>query len=275
VLEVGLGGRLDATNVISPVVAAIVSIDFDHQAQLGHTIEQIAREKAGIVKAGIPVVCGALPSEALAVVAQVCRDRGATLIRADTDASLAARIRAMPLALKGAHQARNAAVAVKVLQALDDAGIRVDQRAIDEGLTRTVWPARLEEFEADGSRVIVDAAHNPAGARALADYIAAELPDGVTLVFGAMRDKAIDEMLAALSRIARHTICTTAPSPRALDADTLAARALGAGHVRVEAAADPDEALTRALATHRPVVIAGSIFLAGPLRERLARGILR
>src|SRR5262249_12638698 len=117
VLEVGLGGRLDATNIVSPIAAAIVSIDFDHQAQLGHSLASIAYEKAGIIKPGIPVVCGAMPAEALDVISRRCVELGATLIRADDDAALAARVAAMPLALAGAHQQANAAVAIRLLDA--------------------------------------------------------------------------------------------------------------------------------------------------------------
>ena len=119
VLEVGLGGRLDSTNIVSPIAAAIVSIDFDHQEQLGHSLASIAAEKAGVIKPGIPVVCGPLPPEALEVIASVCAERGAALIRTDTDAALAGRIETMPVSLPGAHQRANAAVALRLLEVID------------------------------------------------------------------------------------------------------------------------------------------------------------
>jgi dihydrofolate synthase/folylpolyglutamate synthase len=100
VLEVGLGGRLDATNIVTPIAAAVVSIDFDHEEQLGHTLASIAAEKAGVIKPGIPVVCGPLPAEALGVIAAVCDEQGATLIRTDTDTALAARVASLPVALR-------------------------------------------------------------------------------------------------------------------------------------------------------------------------------
>jgi dihydrofolate synthase/folylpolyglutamate synthase len=277
VLEVGLGGRLDATNIVSPAAAAIVSIDIDHEAQLGDTIASIAAEKAGIVKPGIPVVCGPLPDEALRVISAICVERGATLIRTDLDRSLAQRVAAMRLSLAGAHQRANAAVAVKLLETIDaDASrrIRVDSDAIREGLAGTVWPGRLETFDTKGCRVVLDAAHNPAGARALASYLQGVAPEGVTLVFGAMKDKAVVDMLSALAPGVRRVFCTTAPNPRAAPATELAAIAERIG-MNAEAVEDPLAALDRACGLGAMVAVAGSIFLLGPVRERLARDILR
>jgi dihydrofolate synthase / folylpolyglutamate synthase len=287
-LEVGLGGRLDATNIVSPIAAAIVSIDFDHQAQLGHTLSSIAAEKAGIVRPGIPVVCGQLPAEALGVIVEICSREGARLIRADLDVASqrVARdamtfvtprttVRDVRLALAGLHQAGNAAVAVRLLDELHDLGYTTDADSVRTGLERTVWPARLERFTIGGCRLLVDAAHNPAGARALASYLREHAPEGVTLVFGAMKDKAVDEMLAALASVATLTICTTAPTPRAMEADRLAELARPR-HVRVDVEPDPYVAVARACqASSSLVVIAGSIFLVGPVRDRLARDILR
>jgi dihydrofolate synthase/folylpolyglutamate synthase len=277
VLEVGLGGRLDSTNIVSPIAAAIVSIDLDHEEQLGHTIAAIAAEKAGVIKPGIPVVCGPLPADALDVIARVCDDQGATLIRTDTDAALAARVAALPLALPGDHQKANALVALGLLEAIDRdqaRGLRIPADAMREGLTRAFWPGRLETFTVNGCRVLLDAAHNPAGARALASYLREIVPGGVTLVFGVMRDKAVRDMLTSLAPVVASVICTTAPSPRALTADELAALAREL-HLRADAVADPVQAVTRACGERRPVVVAGSIFLIGPVREWLAHDILR
>jgi len=277
ILEVGLGGRLDATNIVSPVMAAIVSIDFDHQAQLGHEITSIAAEKAGIIKPGIPVVCGPLPAEALAVIERVCDERQARLIQTAADGRLAARVADIPLALSGAHQRANAAVAMQLLDLIDgDPGLRlpIPAQAIRTGFATAAWPGRLETFQWNGCRVLIDAAHNPAGARALAAHLREVAPGGVTLVFGAMQDKAIAEMLAALAPAVASIICTTAASPRAAaahDLAPLAARTVADVH----AIADPFEALRLACTHNRLVVVAGSIFLIGPLRERLARDILR
>jgi dihydrofolate synthase/folylpolyglutamate synthase len=277
VLEVGLGGRLDSTNIVSPIAAAIVSIDFDHEEQLGHTLASIAAEKAGVVKPGIPVVCGPLPAEALEVIAAVCAERGATLIRTDTDAALGDRVASLPIALPGAHQKANAAVALRLLEVIDGdraRGLRVGAEATRAGLTTAVWPGRIERLSHDGCPVLLDAAHNPAGARALASYLSETAPDGVTLVFGAMRDKAVREMLTALSPAVRSIVCVTAPSPRAMTAEALAelARELG---LQADAVADPVDGVRRACGQRRLVVVAGSIFLIGPVREWLLRDILR
>jgi dihydrofolate synthase/folylpolyglutamate synthase len=277
VLEVGLGGRLDSTNIVSPIAAAIVSIDFDHEEQLGHTLASIAAEKAGVVKAAIPVVCGPLPAEALEVIAAVCAERGATLIRTDADKALAERVAELPLSLPGAHQQANAAVALRLLEAIDadrGSGMHVAAEAMRAGLTGTVWPGRIERFNHGGCALLLDAAHNPAGARALASYLSATAPDGVTLVFGAMRDKAVSEMLTALSPAARSIVCVTAPTPRALTAEELAGIAAGLG-LHAEAVADPIDGVRRACAHDRLVVVAGSIFLIGPVRDWLGRDILR
>jgi dihydrofolate synthase/folylpolyglutamate synthase len=274
VLEVGLGGRLDSTNIVSPIAAAIVSIDFDHEEQLGPTLASIAAEKAGVIKPGIPVVCGALPAEALTVIAAVCAEQRATLIRTDGDAALAARVASMPIGLRGGHQQANAAVALRLLDAVNEDGVPVPEEAMRAGLATAVWPGRLEAFTARSCEILLDAAHNPAGARALASYLEAEFPAGVTLVFGAMRDKALREMLGALLPAAAAIVCTTAPSPRAMPAAELAAVVGGLGS-RAEVVPDPIEAVARACERGKPVVVAGSIFLIGPVRKWLERDILR
>jgi len=269
ILEVGLGGRLDATNIVSPIAGAIVSIDFDHQAQLGNSLFSIATEKAGIGRAGIPLVIGDMPVEAREAVAATCHERGGILIDAGRDTRVATFVaKAAPLALPGRHQMANASVAVRLLQTLNDAGIQVSDEAISSGLKRTRWPGRLETFDVRGCRVLLDAAHNPAGARALAEYLREAAPDGVSLVFGAMKDKAAREMLEALRPVTTRIFLTSAPTPRAVDAESLGAIARKAGFTP-EIVPDPFDALVHACAAGAPVVVAGSISLIGPVRERL------
>ncbi len=283
VLEVGLGGRLDATNVVTPVATAITSIDYDHQAQLGDSLEAIAFEKAGIVKPGIPVICGPLPPPADAVVMEVCSARGARIVRAIervrideragslTIATPSRTLDNVRLALRGAHQRDNAAVAVALLEALGETGFPVPDTALRAGLEQARWPARLELFSWRGVEVLLDAAHNPAGARALAAYLGEIGWTGVTLVFGAMRDKDVAGMLRPVLPCCARVICTTAPNARALPADELAALAtrLAKRAAQVEAVADPADALERARAHGGRIVGAGSIFLIGPLRDIL------
>jgi dihydrofolate synthase/folylpolyglutamate synthase len=287
VLEVGLGGRLDATNVVTPLAAAITSIALDHQAQLGTTIASVAREKAGIIKTGIPVVCGPLPEDAERVISETCRERRARMIRtADrvtatveltaegTHVSLRTpryRVDAVPLALRGRHQAVNAATAVTLLEELDALGVRVTPRALRAGLSSTRWPGRLERFHLGSTEILLDAAHNPAGAMALAEYLQETGWSDATLVFGAMRDKDASGMLTPLCRSVSRLICTTAPGPRAATASELAviARAT-AGCPPPRTIDEPEAAMRLACADTAHVVVAGSIFLIGPLR-----GILR
>jgi len=295
VIEVGLGGRLDATNVITPMAAVITSIDFDHQELLGETLESIAREKAGVIKPGIPVIVGPVAPGAHAVIEATCRERGARLVNvgervrvtasvpvAGADGATTVTLEAgderlgdVRLALRGRHQISNAAVAFCLMTELDQLGglgLRLDPGAMRAGLTDARWPGRLERLQWRGSDVLLDAAHNPAGARALADYLRETGWTDVTLVIGVMRDKDAIGMLSALLPFCARLVCTTPPSPRALDAESLAADAsrILSAPASVVAIADPAAAMAHACRAGARVVAAGSIFLIGPLR-----GILR
>ena len=273
VLEVGLGGRLDATNVVTPIAAAITSIALDHQAQLGDTLEAIAWEKAGIIKPGVPVVRGEMPAGAARVIETVAAERGARVVRARDCVALPDILAGGTLALRGGHQEGNAQVAACLLGEIDAAGIAVDGGAIRRGLTDVAWPGRLERFAYDGADVLLDAAHNPDGARALARYlIGAELAP-VTLVFGAMQDKDVAAMLAELAPACEAIICTTADSPRAMAAEALGALAssTAAASWSVSAVPSPEAALRAAAHRSSRIVVAGSIFLIGPLRGILRR----
>ena len=288
VLEVGLGGRLDATNVVTPLVAAITSIDIDHAAQLGHTIAEVAWEKAGIIKPEVPVVLGPVPPDAERVITDVARQRNARVIRIGTDvvlesrtesgrttvgiASSRRRLNEVVLGLSGRHQASNAATATAVLDALGDRGFPVDDPAARRALMNPEWPGRLERFSHRACEVLLDAAHNPAGARALAAYLREAGWQPVTLLFGVMRDKDIAGMLDALLPVCEAVIATTAPSARAAAASEIVAIVEGARQRPriVEAVDRPDAALARACELGNRVVAAGSLFLIGPLR-----GILR
>jgi dihydrofolate synthase/folylpolyglutamate synthase len=282
VLEVGLGGRLDATNIVMPIAAAITSIDFDHQAHLGDTLESIAREKAGIIKPGIAVVCGPLPEPAERIIGAIATHAGARVVRAANVVRVARRpdgtidfasprhtLDEVRLALAGEHQVDNATVVVALLAELDRLGIPVDERAARSGLSDAIWPGRLERVPTAAAEVILDAAHNPAGATALSRYLTEIGWTDCVLVFGAMRDKDVPAMLAALSPVCRRVVCTTASNPRAVPADELATLAAGIAGWTVDADSSPAAALERALRAGGRVVAAGSIFLIGPLRDIL------
>lgn len=288
VVEVGLGGRHDATNVVAAPVAAITSIGMDHMAQLGNTPELIAAEKAGVIMPGATVVSGVVETGPAGVIAGACASRHATLIRAHDDTRLdveeadgACRVviesprRAYPritLALPGRHQADNARVAVRVLEVLEDAGIGGGVEATVTGLSEARWPGRIERRELpNGVQIVLDGAHNPAGADALAAWWRRAAFAPATLVTACMRDKDVDGLLRPLLPLADAVIATAVPFPRALPPDALAAHvaALAPG-LPVTTAPTPAEAMAHASRGHSRVVVAGSLFLVGAVRDWLA-----
>src|SRR5438093_2077983 len=217
VIEVGLGGRLDSTNVITPMAAAITSIALDHEQYLGSTIESIAAEKAGIIKPNVPVVVGDLPREAEMVVERVAQAQNAVIITAFDGVTVQrvpdgregmARIRLrtpardygeLTLALRGSHQISNAIVAVRILELLDTEDVRIPREAIAHGLMHVAWPGRLDHRRLpDGREMLLDAAHNPAGAASLAAYLADTFDEKPPLVFAAMADKDVKRMFEVL-----------------------------------------------------------------------------
>ena len=265
VLEVGLGGRLDATNVVTPIATAITSIAFDHQQYLGSTLADIAFEKAGIIKPGVPIVVGELDAEARDVIVRVARERGARLVeaaRSDADG--------FAIGLRGAHQAINAAVAVRLLELVDGAGVRVPREAAAEGVRNPHWPARLDErVLSDGRSLLLDAAHNPAGAAALASYLQADPPPR-PLVFAAMRDKDVDSMLRALLPAVSRLVVTRASNARSAEPRALADRAhVIAPAIAITVEDSLDAALADAWRDSPRVVVAGSIFLLGDVMQRV------
>lgn len=270
IVEVGLGGRFDATNVLTPKISAITSIALDHERHLGHTLSDIAFEKAGIAKPGVPLVIGRLPTEAAARVARVAADVGAPIV--DAHASRTDRKwPALTLALPGRHQLENAAVAVAILERWSAFVSEVSTEAIVTGLTECEWPARLEWLRLPrGGEVLIDAAHNPAGAEALASYLKDTSSPRLPIVFAAMADKDVAGMITALLPVASLFVATTVPHSRARPADEMAAeiRQYAPG-MRVIAAAPPEAAVARALEHSPKVAAAGSIYMVGPLRARL------
>ena len=263
-VEVGLGGRFDATNVIQPRVCAITSIDFDHERHLGTTLEQIAFEKAGIIKAATPVVLGAMPAPAHRVIVEVARTHHAPVI----EARPAADGVPVPLALPGAHQRHNAAVAAEVLRAFaPNTGTR---DVIRSAISDVQWPARLEWLKLpDGCRVLVDAAHNPAGAAALAEYVR-QRGTSLPMVLGMMRDKNVDGIVTSVAAAVTKFVAVPVDSPRALPPQELATRIRQLlPHIACDVAESAEEAVARECSRSGAVMVAGSIFLVGPLRARL------
>ncbi|HET9705633.1 MAG TPA: cyanophycin synthetase [Vicinamibacterales bacterium] len=270
IVEVGLGGRFDATNVLAPAITAITSIAMDHEKHLGHTLSQIAFEKAGIAKRGVPLVIGRLPAEAAARITAVAAEVGAVIVDAH-DTTTGRKYAPYKLSLAGRHQVENAAVAVAILEQWSTLVSHVPTDAIVKGLTDCHWPGRLEWLRLPrGGEILIDAAHNPAGAAALASYLSDTRSAKLPIVFAAMRDKDVAGMIAALAPAASEFIATTVPHGRAWTADEMAAaiRACGVS-LPVATAAPPEAAVERALQRSPKAVAAGSIYMIGPLRARL------
>lgn len=288
VLEVGMGGRFDATNVVSPIAAAIPSIDLDHQEHLGATLAEIAFEKAGVIKPGMLVVTAETKSEPLAVLRRVCRERGATLVESvhgvETSVTLRdgvtvaeistdiARYGPVRMGLRGRHQVRNACVALRLLERLGSRGISVTREAIVAGLTDTRWPGRLELVPVGDHRsLVLDAAHNVASVEAFAAYVGEVWPDGLPVVFAAFGDKDVAGMARALGSAASMLVCAPLDSQRALAPDDLARRLAEARpDLRVEVATSLSSALETAWTQGDLIGATGSAFLVGELIDHLA-----
>jgi dihydrofolate synthase / folylpolyglutamate synthase len=286
VVEVGMGGRLDATNLSDPLLSVITPIAFDHREMLGDTLAAIAREKAGILRPGRPALAWIEDEEPAAAVRAVAAGLG-TLLRFASDEvriegvepqgwegqrvrlSTPVRRYDLRLALLGDHQARNLGLAVRAAEVLSELGFeRLDARAIAAGAAACRWPGRLEVVDLpDGRRVLLDAAHNEAGAAVLAAFLA-RCGEPVDLLFGALADKDVRGMLSDLAPHARNLVLTMPPSPRAKPPEELAALLQDRTGVLVEP--DPGRALDRALTLGGGFLVAcGSIFLTGEVRKGL------
>lgn len=290
VLEVGLGGRLDATNVCQPEVCVITSISRDHTHLLGSEIHQIAREKAGIIKTGVPVISGVVNSPAREVIAEVCQQRGASLRQLETDfhyqhvraadsQAIGGRVGVqttqhkfddLPLPLLGEHQAHNAALAVTAVAELMDRGWKIDLPAIRLGLQQVQWPARIEIVGQD-PLIIVDAAHNWASISALIQTLDEHFPDRSRVaIFAATRDKDVQGMLRQLLPRFDTIILTCYQSnPRSVPVEQLFAMTRTVSDRHVHLAADPRVAwnMARKLASPRDLIcITGSFFIAAEVR---------
>jgi dihydrofolate synthase/folylpolyglutamate synthase len=285
VYEVGLGGRLDSTNIVVPEVAVITSIDFDHESFLGHSIAEIAGEKAGIIKPGGWVVSSAERPEARTVIAQRSSERGARLVEVDEAwkleetaisggcyravaiaADSQAKIQLEP-PLPGRFQIRNALTAATAARLLAERGFPVAEEHIERGIRSVRWPGRLERLS-ERPAVYLDGTHNPAGAKELLKFWKENFAGRcIILVYGAMRDKAVDEIAGLLFPSADFVILTEPLQPRAISAPLLAEMT---AHLAGDSAVvrDPAEALERAIEMASPddaVFATGSLYLVGDL----------
>ena len=277
VIEVGLGGRFDATNVILPRVCGITQIDLDHQQYLGETLAQIAFEKAGIIKAGVPVVVGRMPEEAWGMIAKRARQQNAPLIRLGREMMIAgdtsarflyrgARDREVRCPLAGRHQMDNAAVAIALIERLQQQGMALSEDHILGGIAHIQWAGRLETVCAR-PLILLDGAHNPAGAQALARHLADIAPRHAGkrwMLFGAMRDKHVEAMMAALAPWADAVILTRPDHPRAADPDELTQWLPSSLPCAVyRRATDAISSVRSRLADDDTLVITGSLYLVG------------
>ena len=288
VLEVGMGGRLDSTNVVAAPAVAITSVDVDHERFLGSTLPEIAFEKAGVIKPGTLVVTGETKPPAVNVLRQVCKERKARLVEAldqvktrttirdgQTELELVTPVRRyqpVKMSLRGRHQVRNAIVAVRLLEELGNIGLPVTETAILDSLVETRWPGRLDLIYLDDRRaVLLDAAHNVAAAVALGQYLAEVFPAGVPLVFAAASDKDAAGMLRALNHSVTRVICAPIRTRRSVAARELAAVATAScPDLPVTVADSSRDALQTAYADADVACAAGSIYLIGELMHDLA-----
>jgi dihydrofolate synthase/folylpolyglutamate synthase len=264
VIEVGLGGRLDATNVIpTPRAAAITRIAFDHMDRLGPTLVDIAREKAGIAKTGADLVLGPMSKEVREAIDSVALLAGATTTSAEKDADAQRFVATAPLGLAGAHQHANARVAYVLGRR-----ILAPTEAIAEGLARVRWPGRLETLALQDGSVLLDAAHNPDGVASLVEHVRqlGFAPADVALVFGVLADKAWAEMQDLLAGMTPRRFYVTPEGRAAVPPETLASRHAGEITSGVRDALDRAR---RAVGERGLVVVAGSILLVGEARSTL------
>jgi len=266
VVEVGLGGRLDATNVVEPALTVITPIDFDHEIYLGHTLESIAAEKAGILKAGAPAIFARQRPEAAAVLDRVAGDLAVAVRKSESFAvrdlqidARGARFSGLCCPLAGEHQVENAITAAMALESL---GVS------PKGIAGARWPGRLEHV-APNPDIILDGAHNPAGARALVRYLERFYAGRkLHLIYGAMRDKAVDEIAGILFPLADDLIFTAPANARALRPESLVEIA-GRGETASTVADALAKARERSTADD-VIVITGSLFLVGEARAQFA-----
>ena len=287
VFEVGLGGRLDATNILTPVVSIITRVDFDHENFLGHSLAEIAAEKAGILKRGVPVILAEQRPEALEVIRARAKELGCPVIETGTAFGIEtewvengcsrARVResatgwSFELAprLPGKFQLQNSLNAVAAARYLQQRGYGISDDAIAQGIAGACWPGRLEKLQSNPD-VYLDGAHNPSAARELAAFLDENLAGRkVWLVFGALRDKAVDEIAGILFPHAAEVIFTQARTTRAISVVQLAE--ITAHHAAHSAIIpEPESALEYALdraGSHDAIIVAGSLYLVGQLRH--------
>ena len=291
VVEAGMGGRLDSTNVITPMVSVITNVDVEHTEFLGDTIEKIAGEKAGIIKPGVPVVTGAVQPEAIAVIERKAAASGSAVFRMPKDFSaeplsagpdqvfdyqgMGSRLPGLRIAMIGRHQMGNACLALAAAACVGRAGMAVADEAIRKGLATATWEGRLERV-AERPDIYLDGAHNPASAQVLADAVR-DLRKGyrhLVLVIGILMDKDCQGIISRLAPLADRIIVTRPNYSRALSPGSLAAE-ISVFHLAVDSAETVAEAINQArqaAAEDDLILITGSLYTVGDARAALMPG---
>jgi dihydrofolate synthase/folylpolyglutamate synthase len=268
--ETGLGGRLDSTNIVTPLACIITNIQFDHQKWLGDTLDKIAAEKAGIIKPGVPVITATDAPEALEVIRARAQTLAAPLVLVTRQDAHAGLLKDAPLRLPGEHQRLNAATALAAVRTLQTV-IPVEDRAILAGLARVDWPGRLQRLSpAPGREFILDGAHNLAGVEALAQALLTMYPGRQpAMILGILRDKDWEPMCRLLAPLAGHLLLVSVSSERTATAEELLLVCRAANPAAM-ISCHPGLAEALAAAQGEPlVVITGSLYLIGEALERL------
>ncbi len=282
VLEVGLGGRLDSTNVVDPLVSIITNVAKDHEEHLGNTLLKIAREKAGIIKKGRPLITAVTQPEVLRFLSDVCREKGTPIFRVGKEfryargedgdfnyEGLDRKLWSVHVNLKGSHQVVNATTAFGAMEVLEDLGYRVSTDAMIEGVREVEWPGRLE-IVSSSPAVVLDGAHNPAGARVLKESLEKDFQyRHLILLIGIMKDKDIEAMLHLLAPQADHIILTRPHTDRAAPPPLLK-KMLGRSGKKAEIVEDLKQAIERGLSLVQEedlLCITGSLYTVGEARN--------
>jgi dihydrofolate synthase/folylpolyglutamate synthase len=300
ILETGLGGRLDSTTAAGADIVAITPIAIDHEEYLGHSLEEIAAEKAAIIGPGVTAIVAPQRKEAREVILRRCESVGvkprlveeievypvAIPTQLDSVASHDSRLcitfetpndryKNVRPGLRGRHQITNAATAIAIAEALRDRGFAISSETIITGIETTEHPGRLELWQGE-PRILFDGAHNPAAARALRDYLDEFVTQPITMVFGAMRDKALEEMAAILFPAAHELILTQIENPRAASLEMIKSIVPQGLECRIHLAASVDEAL-RLASVLTPadgiICVTGSLYLIGDVQQSLSEGL--
>lgn len=286
VMETGMGGRLDATNVIKPMVSVITNISVEHKEYLGDTIEAVAFEKAGIIKDGVPLITGVDQPAAFQVIEKACNEKGAALYRLGRDFSFQRKgintfsyngikesFDVLALNLRGGHQFQNASLAIATLEMLMDKGFAISPECLIDGLGKVFWPGRLETVS-QNPMIILDGAHNPAGAEVLSRAIGELEFSRLYLVLGIMADKEVEGIISYLAPLANEVILSRPKYERASKASDLLFFAKRY-NINSQAFEDLREAIdyARSKAGSKDLIlISGSLFTVGEARQYLYSG---